>query len=67
MTIRAVVADHPLPTTFSLAFLLALVVTAVHGLTADSPTNTIRLAAFTAVLFLFAAGFWVGPVGERYL
>ncbi|QLG62329.1 hypothetical protein [Halorarum salinum] len=67
MTIRAVVADNPLPTTFSLAFVLALLATAVHASTADSFATTLRLAALTAVLFLFAAGFWVGPVGERYL
>ena len=67
MRIRGVVAEHPMPVAFSLAFLAALVATVASALTADGVVLTLRLSALTVVLLLFAAGFWAGPVGERYL
>ena len=67
MSIRGVVADYPMPVTFSVAFAVVLVATVASALTTDDVVTTLRLGALAAVLFLFAAGFWAGPVGERYL
>lgn len=67
MSIRGVIADYPMPVAFSLAFVVVLIATVASAATTDNVVTTLRLGALTAVLFLFAAGFWIGPVGERYL
>ena len=67
MGIRDAFGAHPVPVVFSVAFALALLATVAAALTSDGVVTTLRLGALTVVLFLFAAGFWARPVGERYL
>ena len=67
MGIREAFVAHPVAVVLSAAFALALLATVVVAATTTGVVLTLRLAALTVVLFLFAAGFWAGPVGERYL
>jgi len=64
---RRTVAAYPLQVLLAVATAAALVATAVVA-AGDAPLSlTLRLAALSTVLFVFAVGFSAGPLAERYL
>ncbi|UIO98969.1 hypothetical protein Hbl1158_10530 [Halobaculum sp. CBA1158] len=67
MDTRRTVAEYPLQVLLGVAFLVALVATALVAATGESLALTLRLAALTTVLFAFAGGLSAGPLAERYL
>jgi hypothetical protein len=66
MNLRRLLAEHPLPSLLTVAAVGATLWTATSLVTAGSTTTTIRLAALTTVLTVFAGGFWLGPAAEWY-
>ncbi|MXR40959.1 hypothetical protein GRX01_06340 [Halobaculum sp. WSA2] len=67
MNPRRTVAAYPLQALLAVATVAALVATAVVA-AGDAPLSfTLRLAALSTVLFVFAVGFSAGPLAERYL
>ncbi|WP_435125836.1 hypothetical protein [Halobaculum sp. D14] len=66
MNVRRFVAAYPVPVVLTLAFAVAVVATAVSA-AAGAAGDALRFGALAAVLFVFAAGFWLGPAEERYL
>lgn len=70
-TLSRTAARYPLQVFFTVAALLALLVTALFyaGFVpiTRSIRNFLRLLSLTLVLFAFAAVFWAGPVFERLL
>lgn len=67
MDVRRTVAAYPLQVILAAAALAALVATAAVAASGDSLGLTLRLAALSTVLAVFALGFSAGPLGERYL
>ncbi|MFC6785959.1 hypothetical protein ACFQFH_08635 [Halobaculum halobium] len=67
MDTRRIVAEYPLQVLLAAATLAALVATALVAAGGSTVPTTLRLAALTTVLFLFAVGFSAGPLAERYL
>jgi len=63
---RRLVAEHPLPSLFSVAAVAAVAATVVLAVGAAGTTLTLRVGALATVLTLFAAGFWFGPLVSRY-
>jgi hypothetical protein len=66
MDARHLFAEYPVPVVLTAATVLAAVWTLVQFAGPAPVTATIQAAALTTVLFVFAAGFWAGPLSERY-
>ncbi|MFC7137121.1 hypothetical protein ACFQRB_13005 [Halobaculum litoreum] len=67
MDTRRILREYPLQVLLAVAAAAALVATVAVAAGGSSLSTTLRLAALTVVLFLFAVGFSAGPLGERYL
>ncbi|WP_277552491.1 hypothetical protein [Halobaculum limi] len=67
MDVRRTIAAFPLQVLLGAATFVALVATLVVASGGASLALTLRLAALTTVLFVFAVGFSAGPLAERYL
>lgn len=66
MDARRLFAAYPVPMVLTVGTVGAAAWTLVQFAGPAPATATIQAAALTTVLFAFAAGFWVGPLSERY-
>lgn len=66
MNLREFVGTYPLPVVLTLGAVAALGWTVLEATTPGSTATTLRAAALTTVLVIFAAGFWAEPAGEWY-
>jgi hypothetical protein len=66
MDIRRGVVAHPVPSALTAGAVLAALVTVAQFAVGTPLRATIRTAALTTVLAVFAAGFWIGPAAEWY-
>lgn len=67
MALPRVVREHPVALALSLATVLAALGTAGYVAAGGGARMTIRLAALTVALAVFAVAFWVPAVGERFV